>query len=485
MKYLHPTCFKHLGCICKQEVKKMEKVVRDILAAKEIRSKERQKFAESGDISLSLTLNIPGLPKSNDQIKLFFSECLSDLKRFLLSHRITIEEKREIIRPDAAGDFYLVPVSGNEISVTTIKEIAELYETEHSLGRLLDVDITDEKGNPVSSGKVKKCYFCNEHPAVFCMRMQIHEYEEMRTVIENDLSGFLQERRKSRVCKDLSAFALKALLHEVSLSPKPGLVDRFSNGSHSDMDFATFLNSSAVLSVYFREIAEFGFSFSSANIKDALPKLRQIGLQMEEDMYRETCGVNTHKGAIFLLGFSLFVSANRIKNHNFSYHSFVDQIKELNGSLVENELGKKLYSDKKTHGEECFEKFGNMGKGIRGEIQAGLPCVFDYAIPVLSSHFDAMGIVNDETIQNGLIQTLLVLIAKNNDSNILYRKGEKVLNELKDISQQAFNLFGTKYFSSKYQDLVYYCKDNQISPGGSADLLAVTFFIYMVNKKYN
>ncbi|MWN75790.1 hypothetical protein GQR60_05540 [Labilibaculum sp. A4] len=482
---IHPTCFKHLGCICKQEVDKMEKVVREILEAKEIRSKERQKFAELGDISLSLTLNIPGVPKSNYQIKLFFSECLSDLKRFLLSHRIIIEEKREIIRPDAAGDFYLVPVSGNEISAATIKEIAELYEKEHSLGRLLDVDITDEKGNPVSSGKAKKCYFCNEHPAVFCMRRQTHKYGEMRTVIEKDISRFLQERRKIRVCKDLSAFALKALLHEVSLSPKPGLVDRFSNGSHSDMDFSTFLNSSAVLSVYFKEIAEYGYSYSSANIKDALPKLRQIGLQMEEDMYCETCGVNTHKGAIFLLGFSLFVSANQIKNRNFSYDSFVNQIKELNGSLVENELGKKLYSSKKTHGEECFEKFGDKGKGIRGEIQSGLPCVFNHAIPVLSSHFDKMDAVKDAIIHEGLKQTLLVLIAHNYDSNILYRKGEKVLNELQDISQQAFTLFGTQYFNSKYQDLLDYCNENRISPGGSADLLAVAFFTYMVNKKYN
>ncbi|PKQ60931.1 hypothetical protein BZG02_17435 [Labilibaculum filiforme] len=463
----------------------MEKVVREILEAKDNRSKERQKLAEKGDVSLSLTINIPGIPKSNDQINMFFLDCLSDLKRFLLSYRIIIDEKREITLCDAAGDFYLVPILSKEISAIKIKEIAEVYESEHSLGRLIDVDITDEKGNPISSEKAKICYFCKLHPAVFCMRMQTHKYEEMRKVIANDISYFLQEKRKNRVCKDLSAFALKAILHEVSLSPKPGLVDRFSNGSHSDMDFSTFLNSSAVLSVYFKEIAEFGYAYSSENCKNALPKLRQIGLQMEEDMFMETCGVNTHKGAIFLLGFSLFVSANLISNQNFSYHSFVNQIKELNGNLVEKELGKKLYSNKKTHGEECFEKFGNKGKGIRGEIQAGLPCVFNYAIPVLSSHFDNMTIASNELIKNGLLQALLLLIVHNNDSNILYRKGEKVLKELKDIAQQAFNLYETEYFSAKYQDLVYYCEENKISPGGSADLLAVTFFIYMVNKKYN
>lgn len=463
----------------------MENVIKEILEAKEMRSKERLKISEVKNISVSLSINIPGVPKSDDQFKLFFAECLSDLKRFLLSYRIIIDEKREIVQSDAAGDFYLVPVYGNEISAKAIKEITELFEMEHSLGRLLDVDITDGCGNPVSSGKAKNCYFCEEHPAVYCMRKQTHDYSKMRNVIKNDISGFLQERWKSRVCKDLAVFALKALLHEVSLSPKPGLVDRFSNGSHCDMDYATFLNSSAVLSVYFREIAEFGFSFSSVQIKDALPKLRQFGLQMEEDMFRETNGVNTHKGAIFLLGFSLFVSANQIKTHNFSYLSFVNQIKELNGSLVENELGKKLYSSIKTHGEECFEKFGAKGKGIRGEIQSGLPCVFNHAIPVLSSHFDLMETETDEAIQEGLTQTLLILIAYNKDSNILYRKGEKVLGELMEVSQQAFNVFGTNTFEAQYKRLIEYCDENQISPGGSADLLAVTYFIYMVNKKYN
>lgn len=463
----------------------MENVINEILEAKERRLEERMKVSEAGDISLSLSLNIPGAPKSDDQIASFFTECLSDLKRFLLSYRIVIDEKREIITSDAAGDFYLVPVHGEEIFAEAIKEITELFEMEHSLGRLLDVDITDAKGNPVSSGKAKKCYFCENYPAAYCMRKQTHTYSEMRGVIGENIANFLQERFKNRVCKDLSTFALKALLHEVSLSPKPGLVDRFSNGSHTDMDFATFLNSSAVISVYFKDIAEFGFSFSSVNIKDALPKLRQIGLQMEEDMFSETHGVNTHKGAIFLLGFSIFVSANQIKNQNFSYPSFVNQIKELNGSLVEDELGKKLYANNKTHGEECFEKFGAKGKGIRGEIQSGLPCVFNYAIPVLSSHFDRMKTETDNVIQEGLTQTLLILIANNNDSNILYRKGEKVLDELKSISQQAFKLFGTQYFNSKYQDLQGYCDENQISPGGSADLLAVTYFIYMVNRKFN
>ncbi len=37
------------------------------------------------------------------------------------------------------------------------------------------------------------------------------------------------------VLTSISQLALKALLYEVSLSPKPGLVDRFDNGSHDNL----------------------------------------------------------------------------------------------------------------------------------------------------------------------------------------------------------------------------------------------------------
>lgn len=461
----------------------MEKLIGEILHAKEERAEARKKIASQKQVSLSLTLNIPGLPKSNELIHHFFSCSQADLKIFLLSYRIVIKEEEEQERADAAGDFYLVPICDTGISAKAIKEITESFEENHPLGRLLDVDITDENGSPISSGKAKVCYFCNSQAAIYCMRKQTHQYAEMRKRIEFDLNHFLEQKRKERVCKDLAAFALKALLHEVSLSPKPGLVDRFSSGSHSDMDYATFLNSSAVLAVYFKEIAEFGFSFSSSNSIDALPKLRQIGLQMEADMFAETKGVNTHKGAIFLLGFSLFVAAHSIKNKNFSYDSFVDQIKVLNGNLVEKELGKNLYSKGKTHGEECFEKFGAKGKGIRGEIEAGLPCVFKYAIPALNSCFDDTE-ENISTIQLGLTKALLAIIAHNNDSNILYRKGEQVLDELEYLAQEALSVYESYDFNEKYQALISFCERNRISPGGSADLLAVSYFIYMLNRKY-
>ena len=45
----------------------------------------------------------------------------------------------------------------------------------------------------------------------------------------------------SKFADRISEYAVRALLYEVAVSPKPGLVDRFNQGSHRDMDFYSFL----------------------------------------------------------------------------------------------------------------------------------------------------------------------------------------------------------------------------------------------------
>lgn len=354
----------------------MDKSIEELLLAKDRRRDLRLQKLEKGCITLSFNLNIPGLPKSNDSFHTFFSVCLKELKNYLLAHRIVINGDTIHCETDAAGDFFLAEVIDSDYTAIQIKNLCETFETSHPVGRLLDVDVVDEKGEPVSSGKAKLCFFCNNAPAIYCMRKQAHDYAAMRMKVELEISKYQESKKKEYVCKQLAMLATQSLLHEVALAPKPGLVDRFDEGSHTDMDFSTFLNSTAALSVSFRKIADFGYSFSGDDIKEALPKLRLIGLEIESDMFAETNGVNTHKGAIFLLGFSIFVSAYLLSRELFTNEKFISVIQDMNGDLVARELGKKLYIGKETHGEECYRKFGNKGKGIRGEIQAGMPCVF-------------------------------------------------------------------------------------------------------------
>jgi len=461
----------------------MDKSIEELLLAKDRRRELRMQRLERGCITLSFNLNIPGLPKSTDSFHAFFSTCLLEFKNFLLSHRIVIDDTTIHNKIDAAGDFFLAEVVDSDYTAIQIKQLCETFESNHPVGRLIDVDVVDGKGEPISSGKAKTCFFCDNAPAIYCMRKQSHDYAAMRMKVELEMSKYQEKKKQDRICKQLSILATQSLLHEVALAPKPGLVDRFDEGSHSDMDFSTFLNSTAALSVSFRKIADFGYTFSGDDLREALPRLRLIGLEIESDMFLETHGVNTHKGAIFLLGFSIFVSAYLIARESFTNEKFVSIIQKMNGDLVARELGKKLYLGKETHGEECFRRFGKKGQGIRGEIQAGMPCVFQKALPVLHQYFDHEAVLNDKLLNKGLTHALLEIISQNDDSNILYRKGVEILEELKDRAVVCIRAYDTSKFIAEYDALIEFCRVKKISPGGSADLLAVSYFMYSVNRQ--
>jgi len=90
--------------------------------------------------------------------------------------------------------------------------------------------------------------------------------------------------------------ATLALYDELALTPKPGLVTLTSNGSHDDMDADTFVRSLFSLRSYFVRIAALGREHAP------FTALERCGIEAEQRMLAATGGVNTHRGAIFMLG---------------------------------------------------------------------------------------------------------------------------------------------------------------------------------------
>lgn len=451
----------------------------DILNARDERYNMRKSIAEKTLVSLSLSLNIPGLPKSNKHINTFFVSIVEELKIYILSHRQSLLLSDSVLCCDADGDFFISPVLLSEIDVRAFKSLCEQFEMKHSLGRLIDVDVVDSMGNPVSSGKAKTCFLCEKKSAIECMREKNHSYEEIRTFIDDKIFTYTKAKYKSRLKRKLSSFATKALLHEVSLSPKPGLVDRFDSGSHSDMDYSTFLNSTAVLSVYFSDIVDYACSFSDKEMLNALPQLRTFGLEMERDMFEETNGVNTHKGAIFLLVFSVFISAYLKYRKNYSHDNFISLIKYLNKGVVSRELENMSGEGGKTHGEKCYSKFGTNAVGIRGEVEDGLPMVFKFSLKEISKELSKYRNITDKALNAALSRALLVIMSENNDTNILFRKGYDILNEFKNKSKKCLR---EKNLDKNYTELLDFCQAQKISPGGAADLLALSLYIFYVDR---
>ena len=418
--------------------------------------------------SLSLSLNVPGFPKSNSTVSAFFQSCLQDLKHHFIAHRIEIYEKEAVEICDAAGDFYLVPFSVSGFSLTEIKQICEAFEGNHPLGRFVDVDLNDQQGNSVSSGKSKLCFFCRERPAIECRRENVHDQEQLRSFMFSEMAEYCRKEREELIVKKLSSLAQKAILSEISLTPKPGLIDKFSSGSHTDMNYHTFIASTSAISPWFGELVREGFVFQDEDLTKALPIIRNTGLRMESAMYAATGNVNTQKGIIFLMGISLFACGKLFRqNDYFIAEEFRSIIRTICKNLVANEMVN-TFPSAKSHGEKIFLEYGFCG--ARGEAESGFLTVFEFGLPQLIEAWE----LNDEA----LFRCFLAVAANNNDTNILYRSNPKTLESFKALSKVALANFNAK----NYQAVIDFCRHENISPGGSADLLAVTIFVRSVMK---
>lgn len=279
-------------------------------------------------------------------------------------------------------------------------------------------------------------------------------------------------------CNYISSLATKSMLYEVSTTPKPGLVDRLNSGAHNDMNFFTFIDSSITLKSYFYNCVKLGYEFKESDYRLLMKSLRPLGIHAEQTMYTATNGVNTHKGLIFSLGI-ITATAGNIFSRKKELTINPNEISEVIKSIVEG-ISSELESLEKrnTYGEVLFSMYGV--KGIRGEVESGFNTVINYSLPVLKSLIlERRYLINDI-----LVQTLIYLMTQCEDSNILGRHGMEGLRYVKEQAEQAIELGG--YFTTPGKEFINemdkdFIKRN-ISPGGAADLLAITLMFYFIEK---
>ncbi len=441
-----------------------------ILNGREERDSIKNKLSATGCNLISLSLNIPGIPKSNQNLSAFFHLVKEQLKNWLLANRIFIDQSKEIVLNNAAGDYYIVPLQLNDYDAKWLKQITEEFEITHSLGRFIDVDILNNNGKDVGSGKSKKCFFCKKFPAIECRREQRHTIEELQQYQKKKIKAYLKKIRLNEISRKISSIAIRSILYEISLTPKPGLVDMNGNGIHKDMNYKTFIDSTSIISTYFKKLIKEGFNCKTKNLEKALPKIRQIGLQMENGMFGLTDGVNTQKGLIFLMGLSLFTSGYIFrKNDSFQSKTFRDTIQKICRNMIQTELTGHS-GEQKSHGEKCFDQF--RVAGIRFEAENGFPTVFNHALPVLEK---------ENSINNrAMTLNLLSIMSQLDDTNILYRSNNEILQTFKSKCKMVFE----NYSFDKYKEIMDFCAKEKISPGGAADLLSISVFIYLLLKNF-
>ncbi|HBC7445791.1 TPA: triphosphoribosyl-dephospho-CoA synthase [Serratia marcescens] len=111
----------------------------------------------------------------------------------------------------------------------------------------------------------------------------------------------LPAHRAEPAC-DFARAAFRALLVEVNLTPKPGLVDRHNTGAHRDMDLGHFYRSARAIGVWLPRFIQRGREDAALPAEQQLARLRPLGLACENQMFRATGSINTHKGSVFSLG---------------------------------------------------------------------------------------------------------------------------------------------------------------------------------------
>jgi len=270
--------------------------------------------------------------------------------------------------------------------------------------------------------------------------------------------------------------AYHAMMLEAHLTPKAGLVDCVSSGAHRDMTIDTFVLSAEALRPYMKKFVSAGAESCHLEAFDLLPCLRQVGLEAEVAMFNATDKVNTHKGMIFTLGLICgAVGWLCQRRGSFSALDIKAVIQECCAEIVKNDLASQSGKET-TAGEKIYREHGLTG--VRGEAAMGYPTVFNYGLPVYLA-----SIKRGWSEEQALSKTLLSLMAQNFDTNLINRGG---MSGLKFVQSEAHKLFIQSDrpdfdFESAVSEFDTELIKRNLSPGGSADLLAATWLLAQLN----
>ncbi|EKU70912.1 triphosphoribosyl-dephospho-CoA synthase CitG [Selenomonas sp. F0473] len=275
----------------------------------------------------------------------------------------------------------------------------------------------------------------------------------------------------------IASLALEALLAEAAATPKPGLVDRANCGAHADMDFFTFQRSAAAIAPFLPVFVRTGIDHTG-DASALLALLRPVGMEAERAMFARTGGVNTHKGAIFSFGVLLGAAGLALRrDEKCTAEHVLDLVKEICAGICRRHFDSLDTCGPKTKGDAAYLACG--ATGARGTAEAGFPLVSRIALPLYRALLDKGMSVND-----ALVDVLIALIGLNDDTNILSRHHLGVLHSAQATARRAEALGGMAAPEGRAAILRMDADfiEEWISPGGSADLLAVTHFLYALER---
>lgn len=435
-----------------------EVTLNQILKAREERAEKQASILQRFLYPLiSFTMNIAGPVKTSPVIERAFFEGVRLLKENLPKGSIVYQD----VKIKLTGCEAIFSVN---IDAANLKDICTNIEDSFSIGRLFDMDVIDINGRKLERKNIRGCFVCDA-PGRACAAGRVHSVNELQAATKEIIENYFFLLDKELCC----TLAVKSLIDEVNTTPKPGLVDCRNNGSHTDMNIHTFKKSANALKPYFDECFSIGKNTSHLAPDETFAFLRNAGILAEQVMYNATDGVNTHKGIIYSMGV-ICASIGRLWAPEKPFTD-VSRICFESSSIIKDAAKKDFEQiDTSTAGGRLYLEYGLTG--IRGEVASGFESVLKIGLPCYKILRNKGFSQNDA----GAI-TLLHFIANVKDTN-MYNRGR--IEGANLATQAVINLLKSSPEPTKEQ--IELLDDNfikhNLSPGGCADLLAITYFLY-------
>ena len=394
-----------------------------LLARDRRASRQAALLSRYGRPVISFTMNIAGPVKDSPLIRYAFRSGLRQLEALPCAQLC-----REVIFEPTGPEALLVYETQD---ARLLKAFCIRLESEGEAGRLFDLDVLDANGEKLSRETGRTCLVCGG-PVSVCSRSRAHGLEAITARTRTILEAFAAET--------VGEMAENALLAEVHFTPKPGLVDEANNGAHRDMDVPLFERSAHALRPCFEEFVRLGLQGASP------AALQQAGVRAEQAMFAATGGVNTHKGASYS-GALLLHAAGRLLSG------------EEEGDLCElaAQTAAAIPAPTGTHGAAVRAQCG----GIRTEAVSGYPT--------------AQAVLR-QLRQSGPLDALLLSMSRLDDSTLWHRGGAEGAQLVRSRAADILAAPASER-EARTRRLDAELIERNLSPGGSADLLAMAFFL--------
>jgi triphosphoribosyl-dephospho-CoA synthase len=293
----------------------------------------------------------------------------------------------------------------------------------------------------------------------------------MMPVLSNLVRSTARNPTNSTAARWLARLARQALIAEAELTPKPGLVDRRGGGAHTDLSLDIMRRSAVAIEPYFYSMAI--LSKGAQPSQSMREQLALTGRHAEHAMLEATGGSNSHKGAIWALG--LLVSAAAMYDEDGARATAVAAKAKDIASFEDRAMPRPV-----SHGDAVARRYGVAG--ARGEALCEFPHVIKLALPMLRRRRQ-QGAME----QIARLDALLSVMSCLDDTCVLYRGGAVALAIAKEgaVAVDAAGGSGAPLGKRRLNQLERRLLNLNVSPGGSADLLAAALFLDAVERRQN